>query len=138
MRTKNLLISLPLLAAALSLSPCTAFAENADHAASGSIEVFFGVLELPFLFAAVIFAFVTARALKGGIFGKGMALMAWGFLVMGVGHLHMQVEHFLHFKLFATLFGGTGGQIAWIIALLVTWSLSGLGFYKMYRASKGG
>ncbi|MBT4502234.1 MAG: hypothetical protein HOC74_31160 [Gemmatimonadetes bacterium] len=138
MPIKNPLISVPLLTAALSLSPCAALAQDAHQTAPGSIELFFGVLELPFLFAAVTFAFVTARALKGGIFGKGMALMAWGFMVMGIGHLHMQVEHFFHFNLFATLFGSTGGQIAWIIALLVTWSLSGLGFYKMYRASKGG
>jgi hypothetical protein len=77
-----------------------------------STNVLFGLLELPFLFGAVIFAFITARALKGGAFGKGMALMAWGFLVMGIGHLHMQIEHFTQINLFSTLFGIQGGKIA--------------------------
>ena len=105
-----------------------------DMAAS----VWFGVLELPFLFAAVFFAFLTARALKGGIFGKGMSFMAWGFLVMGVGHLHMQVEHFMQFNLFSQLFGHQGGRIVWFVALVLTWTLSGLGFHNIYKASKGG
>ena len=42
------------------------------------MSYWFGVMELPFLFIAVLFAFLTAHALKGG-FGKGMTFMAWGF-----------------------------------------------------------
>jgi hypothetical protein len=63
--------------------------------------------------------------------------MAWGFLVMAVGHLHMQVDHFYHFNLFSLLFGSTGGSLAWFLALVVTWLLSAAGFYSMYRAGKG-
>lgn len=40
------------------------------------------VLELPFLIATVVFAFLVAGKLKGGEFGKGMLLIAWG----GIGH----------------------------------------------------
>jgi hypothetical protein len=67
-------------------------AATAAHASN--MSYWFGVMELPFLFIAVFFAFLTAHALRGGRFGKGMTYMAWGFLVMAVGHLHMQIEHY--------------------------------------------
>lgn len=95
-----------------------------------------GLLELPFLFLCVYFAFRTARALKGGIFGTGMMLIAAGFLVMAVGHVHMQIIQFTGVDLFATLFGNLGGSVAWVIALVVTWGLSGVGFYKIYNVSR--
>jgi len=58
-------------------------ANNAVAAArSSNMSYWFGVMELPFLFISVFFAFFTAYALKGGKFGKGMTFMAWGFLVM--------------------------------------------------------
>jgi hypothetical protein len=101
------------------------------------IDFWFGIMELPFLFICVIFAFMTANTLKGGKFGKGMTLMAWGFLVMAVGHLHMQVDHFYHFNLFSLLFGSVGGSLAWFLALVATWLLSAAGFYSMYKAGKG-
>jgi len=37
-----------------------------------NMSYWFGVMELPFLFIAVFFAFLTAYALRGGRFGKGM------------------------------------------------------------------
>ncbi|HTI08752.1 MAG TPA: hypothetical protein VL832_09355 [Puia sp.] len=104
---------------------------------SSNMSYWFGVMELPFLFISVFFAFLTAYALKGGKFGKGMTFMAWGFLVMAVGHLHMQIEHYYGFNLFKSLLGQISGSIAWFAALIVTWGLSGLGFYSIYKASKG-
>jgi len=109
---------------------------------SGSAHAFnagywFGVMELPFLFIAVFFAFLTANALKGGRFGKGMTYMAWGFLVMAVGHLHMQIEHYYGINIFKSILGQMSGTVAWFIALIVTWGLSGMGFYSIYKASKG-
>ncbi|MGD1844758.1 MAG: hypothetical protein ACFB10_05130 [Salibacteraceae bacterium] len=114
--------------------------EPHDHSGSGdwSIAVWFGVLELPFLFLCMYFAFVTANAMKGGVFGQGMMLMSWGFLVMGVGHLNMQAEHFFDFNLFYVLLGETAGKVAWFVALVATWSLSGLGFYRIYKAATNG
>ncbi|HMI61086.1 MAG TPA: hypothetical protein VK518_09265 [Puia sp.] len=96
----------------------------------------FGIMELPFLFIAVFFAFLTAYALRGGRFGKGMTYMAWGFLVMAVGHLHMQIEHYYGFNLFKSLLGQVSGSIVWFVALILTWGLSGLGFYSIYKASR--
>lgn len=114
---------------------------QADNAAvathSANMGYWFGVMELPFLFISVFFAFLTANALKGGKFGKGMTFMAWGFLVMAIGHLHMQIEHYYGFNLFKSLLGQISGSIAWFVALIVTWGLSGLGFYSIYKASKG-
>lgn len=97
----------------------------------------FGIMELPFLFIAVFFAFLTAYNMKGGRFGKGMKFMAWGFLVMAVGHLHMQIDHYYGFNLFNSILGQMNGGIAWFAALILTWALSGIGFYHIYRAGKG-
>ena len=97
----------------------------------------FSVMELPFLLIAVVFAFLTATALRGGKFGKGMYLVAWGFVVMAVGHMHMQIEHFYGVNLFKSILGNVVGSIAWFVALVATWGLSAFGFYSIYKASKG-
>lgn len=97
----------------------------------------FGLLEIPFLFLCIFFAFKTATSMKGGAFGKGMALLAWGFLVMAIGHFHMQLDHFFGLNMLNKMLGKNGGSVVWFIALFATWGLSGLGFYKIYRASKG-
>ncbi|GGA91092.1 hypothetical protein [Puia dinghuensis] len=111
---------------------------NASAVAHASAaNYWFGVMELPFLFISVFFAFMTAYALRGGKFGKGMTFMAWGFLVMAVGHLHMQIEHYYGINIFKSLLGQMSGSIAWFIALIVTWGLSGLGFWSIYKASRG-
>ena len=111
---------------------------NASVAAEGhKISYWSGVMELPFLLISVFFAFATARALKGGRFGKGMNLIAWGFVVMAIGHLHMQIEHFYGYNIFKSLMGETMGTIAWFIALIITWGFSGLGFYSILRSSRG-
>ncbi len=110
--------------------------EHANHDTGlGAIQIF-GLLELPFLVIAVIFSFLTASRLKGGKFGKGMSLIAWGFLVMAVGHIHMQLDHIYGFNLFNKLLGKEVGRYIWFIALIGTWVLSILGFYRMYKASK--
>jgi hypothetical protein len=101
-------------------------------------STWFGVSELPFLLITVVFALLTANALKGGIFGQGMFLIALGSLVMAVGHIHMQVEQFFHYSLFTAIFGMEGGALIWFVALIIAWALSGFGFYSIYKASKGG
>lgn len=117
------------------VSPSVAYAHEQTGRGAADISTWFGLLELPFLVLCVFFAFLTARALKGGIFGHGMKLLAWGFLVMAVGHLHMQVETLTGVSLFRSLLGATGGAIAWFLALIVTWGLSVYAFYRIYRAS---
>ncbi len=109
---------------------------HSTDAAGMSIDQWFSLLELPFLLICIYYAFKTASALKGGAFGKGMTLMAWGFLVMAVGHLNMQLMHHFDFDIFSRLFGNLGGKIAWFVALVITWALSGLGFYSIYNVSK--
>ncbi|HEY4148699.1 MAG TPA: hypothetical protein VGM41_07215 [Chitinophagaceae bacterium] len=103
---------------------------------ASNFSYWFGVMELPFLFISVFFAFSTSRELRGGRLGKGMNLLAWGYLVMAIGHLHMQLEHFYGINLFKLLLGQVGGSVAWFVALVITWGLSGLGFYSIYKASK--
>ncbi len=95
------------------------------------------LLELPFLFLAIFFAFRTAGALKGGIFGRGMVLLAWSFVIMGIGHLNMLSSQLFEFDLITTVFGVYGGYAVWVIALTATWTLSWLGFQSLYNASKG-
>lgn len=101
-----------------------------------STNAIFGLLELPFLLVCIYFAFRTAMALKGGVFGRGMMLLACGFSVMAVGHVHMQVEQSFGVSGFNALLGESIGRIVWISALLTTWALSGIGFYKIYVASR--
>jgi hypothetical protein len=110
---------------------------GAASAHAYNMGYWFGIMELPFLFIAVFFAFLTAYNMKGGQFGKGMMFMAWGFLVMAVGHLHMQIDHYYGFNLFNSLLGPTSGSIVWFAALILTWGLSGAGFYFIYKAGKG-
>lgn len=106
-----------------------------SHGADNSFNEVFGLIELPFLLIAIVFSFLVAKRLKGGKFGAGMQLLAWGFLIMAVGHIHMQVDQIYHFNLFNTLLGNTGGRVAWFIALVATWGLSAMGFLKIYKAS---
>lgn len=130
------LIKRSALTIALTAIATMAFAQDQHTEGQSALEVWFGVLELPFLFLCMYFALRTAGALKGGIFGKGMALMAWGFVVMAVGHMHMQIDHFFGLNIFNSLFGSTVGQVTWIVALMVTWTLSGLGFYYIFKAAR--
>lgn len=94
-----------------------------------------GLLELPFLLIAVYFAFRTANALKGGVFGRGMLLMALGATVMAVGHLHLLVIQMWNINIFGSIFGTTLGTVVWIVALIATWGLTGAGFYSIYKSS---
>ena len=94
------------------------------------------LLELPFLLLGVVFAFITARALRGGAFGTGMLYIAIGTTIMGVGHLSMTLNSLWNFNLFDTLFGNTVGPVVFVIALVLTWGFTGYGFYRIYRASR--
>jgi hypothetical protein len=121
------------LAAALLFLPRLAAAQ--EMAGMHSAQHWYALVELPALVVAIVFGFLTARALRGGRFGSGMTLIAWGFLVMAIGHLHMQLEAIFGFNLFTFALGSRGGSVAWLSALLVTWTLTGLGFYRLYHAS---
>jgi len=118
----------------LLLSPRSA-ASQAHASRPGGVQDWLALAELPALAIAVVFGFLTAHALRGGRLGAGMTLIAWGFLVMAVGHVTMQVEMLFGINLFSALLGARGGQVAWVVALVVTWGLTGTGFFRLYRAS---
>lgn len=101
-----------------------------------SFEQWFGILELPFLFVCIVYSFKTAQQLKGGVFGTGMMYLAWGFIVMAVGHISMQITSIFGLDIFDVLLDQPLGKIAWFTALMTTWGLSSYGFYKIYKASK--
>lgn len=124
-----------LLTLALVAISFTTFAQHSDHQ-TDNFNLWFSLLEIPFLIFVIAISFVVANSLKGGKFGSGMSFIAWGFLVMAIGHAHMQIEHITGYNLFQDLFGHIGGKIAWFSALIVTWGLSALGFFKIYKASK--
>ncbi|HET7275024.1 MAG TPA: hypothetical protein VFI91_07570 [Longimicrobiaceae bacterium] len=119
------------------LHPFAASAQGHMATESAALQGWFSLVEVPALFAAVIFGFLTAKALRGGKLGTGMTLIAWGFLVMAIGHLHMQAELHFGFNLFGVLFGDSAGAFVWFVALVVTWTLTGAGFFKLYRAGSG-
>lgn len=96
----------------------------------------FGTLELPFLFTAVLLAFMVAIKLRDSAFGRGMLYVAWGFVVMAIGHIHMLIEQSAHVNLLDSFLGVLWGPIVWIVALMVTWALSAYGFLQIYWAAK--
>jgi hypothetical protein len=96
----------------------------------------FGIIELPFLLVSVFFAFATAHKFRNTRLGKGMRYLAWSFVVMAVGHLHMQVEQFTGINIFKSLLGPNAGLITWSIALLATWGLSAAGLYSIYNVGR--
>ncbi len=127
------------LAVLLVMASCN-IAFGQDHSAHSEqlgFDFWFSLLEIPFLLLCIVYAFLTASKLKGGKFGSGMNLLAWGFIVMAVGHIHMQIDHFFGLNLFNELFGDTMGKVIWVTALIITWTLSAIGFIRIYRASKG-
>jgi hypothetical protein len=98
-------------------------------------SMFLGMLEIPFLGLAVFYSLRTASALRGGIFGRGMALVAGGMLVMGIGHILMLADTALGIDLLSTYFGSVGSGALWITALVASWALTGTGFHSIYKAS---
>lgn len=124
------------MAIALLLSN-SILAQHSDHSSRlNDFNFWFALLEVPFLLFVVVLSFIVANSLKGGKFGAGMSLLAWGFLVMAVGHIHMQIEHIMDINLFNSLLGDVGGKIAWFAALITTWGLTAWGFIKIYKASR--
>ena len=111
---------------------------HAEELNTFDLAFWFGILELPFLLLCIIYSFRTAIALKGGVFGKGMNYLAWGFLVMAIGHLAMQIHHIFKYDIFRDFFGLHIGSVLWFLALMVTWGLSAAGFISIYRVSKKG
>lgn len=112
------------------------FAQHGGGNGGYSPVMLFGLFELPFLFICVYYSFRTAQALKGGVFGKGMNYLAWGFLVMAVGHIAMQIHNHFGYDVFRDPFGNALGNVLWFVALIITWGLSALGFYNIYKVSK--
>jgi preprotein translocase subunit SecG len=113
-----------------------AVAQMADKGSDQTMKQWYGVIEIPFLLLAVVLSIMTAYEFKGGALGKGMMFLAIGLLVMAVGHIHMQLQKFLNFDIFDLLFGKIGGNIAWVIALIITWGCTAYGFYSLYKAGK--
>lgn len=111
-------------------------ATESTHQEQSVFNLILSIIEVPFLIIGVVFSFLTSAKLKGGKFGRGMKYLAWGFLVMAIGHIHMQMDHQMGFNLFNTLLGAVIGKTAWFLALIVTWGLSSYGFYSIYKASK--
>lgn len=127
---------LPALLLLYSFSASAQAHPQMNEPGSFSEAEIFGLLEFPFLIVAIIFSFLTSSLLRGGKFGSGMNLLAWGFLVMAVGHLHMQIEHLTGYNIFQNVFGESVGRYLWYSALIITWGLSAFGFFKIYKASK--
>jgi hypothetical protein len=136
---------LKLLSKAIMLAACCGIAFSVHPAAAAESHAFhptfnssftLGLIELPFLLVAIIYAFRTAGALQGGIFGRGMGLMAGGMVVMAIGHLLMMSDMIFGVNLLGEVFGATLGGILWVVALLSSWGLVGFGFHSIYRASK--
>ena len=136
--TRKVLMALSFLFIQISLFS-QGYSDQHDMSAAKEgfdIVTWFGILELPFLLVCIFYSFKVAGALKGGKFGEGMGYLAWGFLVMAIGHLAMQVNHIWGYDIFRDTFGYLIGNILWFIALIITWGLSAIGFYKIYQVAR--
>jgi ABC-type antimicrobial peptide transport system permease subunit len=96
-------------------------AASAGGASAEAVATWLRAAELPSLLLAIVFSFLAARALSGGMFRREMSVLPRGFLVTGVAHLHMQVDRSLGFDLLSSLFGE---------------EFSGLGSWGIYGASE--
>ena len=105
------------------------------HAMMNS-SVILGVFEIPFLVLAIVYALRTAGALRGGIFGRGMGLIALGLIVMAIGHILMMIDMTFGTNLLSQIFGVTLGAVMWVVALIASWVLVGTGFHSIYKASR--
>lgn len=116
-------------------APAFAQMHSGTHVMFNS-HVVLGMLEIPFLALALFYSLRTASAMRGGIFGRGMALMAGGLLVMGIGHFLMLADTALGIDVLTSFFGGTFSSILWVAALVASWALMGTGFHSIYKASR--
>jgi len=99
-------------------------------------SVLLGMLELPFLGIALFYSVRTASAMRGGIFGRGMALVAGGMLVMGIGHFLMLADSGFGMDVLTVSLGPTWSGVVWVAALVASWGLTGTGFHSIYKASR--
>jgi len=123
------------LGALLTTSPVFAQMHGDGHPGLTN-SVLLGMLELPFLGIALFYSVRTASAMRGGIFGRGMALVAGGMLVMGIGHFLMLADSGFGMDVLTASLGPTWSSIAWVAALVASWGLTGTGFHSIYKASR--
>jgi hypothetical protein len=135
--TLRLVFSLGLACALLAAPAALAQQHDMGMAHHGvDFPLLLALLEIPFLAVALVYSWRTAGAMQGGIFGRGMGLIAAGLLVMAVGHLLMLVHTALGIDVLYAVFGGTLGSVFWVIALVASWGLTGTGFHSIYKASR--
>jgi len=101
------------------------------------------LLELCFLLTAVCCSFYTALVLQAAERGqistqrlaRAMFVLAFSFLIMGVGHLHMQWLHLTGINLFHRYLGVLWGDRLWLLALMLTWLLMCVALVLILRMS---
>lgn len=100
--------------------------------ASFTIKEYASMLELPFMIFSVFLgfavAFIVTREVRSGFF-----LLASGILVMALGHLFLMGQNLFQVFLPTYLFGPVGGSLVWLAALSLTWTLIGLGLWKLRK-----
>jgi hypothetical protein len=132
---RNFIRRAALGAAVLPATLVPAAAQDSLHATMHA-SFTLGLLEIPFLAVAIGYSLRTAGALKGGVFGRGMMLMAGGLVVMAIGHVIMMLEMYFGINVLDLVFGSLLGSILWVVALVLSWGLMGVGFHSIYAASK--
>jgi hypothetical protein len=129
-------LTLAAAGALLMVSPVHAQMQHGGMHPGLTNSVLLGMLELPFLGIALFYSLRTASAMRGGIFGRGMALVAGGMLVMGIGHFLMLADSGFGIDVLTVSLGPTWSGVAWIAALVASWGLTGTGFHSIYKASR--
>lgn len=99
-------------------------------------EEWFGFVEIVFLVVCIYYSFKTARKLKGGVFGSGMIHIAWGFVILGIGHVISQLAYIFEVDLLALILKQQQGKITEILIFVFAWGVITLGFMKIYQMTK--
>ncbi len=110
--------------------------------ASGQGARVLALLEIPVIFLTVgIAAYISivlsreSTVLNRRQVARGMAWIAGGFFLLGIGHLALQGRELFDIDPFAGMFGEAGGQFAWYTVILATWGLSLYGFVVILGAT---
>ena len=104
----------------------------ADAASFSQVDVWVELAQCAVMLLVTMVAFRTAASLKGGFFGPGMGLFAWGIAILA---LAQAAE--LALRRFGVPLPPAVLEISQLVLWITSWALFGGGFHQISRASRG-
>ena len=100
------------------------------------ISTWLGFIEFPFLFASIFYSFKTADAFRGSKLGDGAHLLAYGFIIMTLSQVNLQLRTFFELDMLAWIFSPNVSGIVWFLGLIAMWALFAMGVFRIYQSHK--